>query len=408
MVTTAKRATKKKASKRQSTSGSRKTTKKKAAKKVTRRATKKKAAKKTAAKRAAPSTATGKPSGYEVQGVAVQTVDGRKPKNAATAFLAVNQIVVEKGFNPRTGGPGDLDALTASIKAEGLLQNLVVRPYGDGKRFKLIAGERRLSVLKKLGGKFTDRIPVLIRMDLEKDDDRARAVAVAESSPDGRLNLSPVEVGRVVEQLAEKGWKPLRIAKETGLHPKKVQRVLQVMETPKEVQERVHSGEWSQTAAIEFAKLPKAIQADVKDKLGRDTTANEIRKLRRNAEREAKKKDIEAGEVKKTKRGTPATAKAPTWLPARKKQLMIRNFAAELQAFEPAEFGNEEHSFFRGMLAMLLCDRGDIEDPVLPNVDVSNEEDPKRAEKINAYFDSIVASEAALHVSESDEDEDED
>lgn len=51
---------------------------------------------------------------------------------------------------PRTGFDQDsMDALVASIDTVGLLQPIVVRPDGEG--YVLVAGERRLRAIKKLG-----------------------------------------------------------------------------------------------------------------------------------------------------------------------------------------------------------------------------------------------------------------
>ena len=53
--------------------------------------------------------------------------------------------------NPRTAfDPATLDGLAASIKADGLLQNLVVAPARGKNRYRIISGERRFRALKLL------------------------------------------------------------------------------------------------------------------------------------------------------------------------------------------------------------------------------------------------------------------
>lgn len=51
-----------------------------------------------------------------------------------------------------------LDELAESIKAHGILQPIVVRPYGDG--YMIVAGERRYHAAKRAG---LDKIPAIIR-----------------------------------------------------------------------------------------------------------------------------------------------------------------------------------------------------------------------------------------------------
>ena len=78
--------------------------------------------------------------------------------------------------NPRkTMDRNGLEELAASIKNDGVLQNLVVRPVtGRGKHYRIIAGERRYRALKLLevrgevDGDYD--VPVEIRSSLSKDD----------------------------------------------------------------------------------------------------------------------------------------------------------------------------------------------------------------------------------------------
>lgn len=345
---------------------------------------------------------------HMVGSTVVLTPDGRKPKHAVSAFLSAKQIKVVKGFNPRVD-IGDVTTLARSIKKSGLLQNLVVRPSGDGKTYQLVAGERRLTALLSLGGKFIEAIPVNIRLDLEGKDDEARAVAVAESSPDGRLNLNPIEVGRVATELSEKGWSTGDIAHWMAVHPKRVSRALQLMETPVEVQKRIAAGEWSQAAGLEFAKLPDAAQAELRDKIGASTTAEDVKRLRRGVERIAEEARVEKGEAPAgtSRRGRVKATSAPTWKPAREKQEIIAQFAHELAQFGEDARMAEDYMTLRGALWYALFDRGDIETPVATPLDASAHENPKAAEKANKLFDKIVDQEARRYATNSAANEEE-
>lgn len=74
--------------------------------------------------------------------------------------------------------------LTASIKAKGMLQPMLVRPLG-GERFELVAGERRYRAAKTLS---LDVVPVLVRA---LTDAEAKEAALTENLQ--REDINPVE-----------------------------------------------------------------------------------------------------------------------------------------------------------------------------------------------------------------------
>lgn len=93
-----------------------------------------------------------------------------------------DNIVIIPEFNPRLPLPGEADPfseealqdLTASIREQGVLQPLLVRPVRGG-RYELIAGERRFHAAGYAGLR---EVPVLVR---EMNDDQARLAAITEN-----------------------------------------------------------------------------------------------------------------------------------------------------------------------------------------------------------------------------------
>lgn len=85
-----------------------------------------------------------------------------------------------------------LEELAASIRENGLIQPLVVRPIGEG-RYALIAGERRWRACRMAGLK---EAPAVI---LEADDLRAALLALVENLQ--REDLGPLEAARGYETL---------------------------------------------------------------------------------------------------------------------------------------------------------------------------------------------------------------
>jgi ParB family transcriptional regulator, chromosome partitioning protein len=100
----------------------------------------------------------------------------------ATPMLPLS--VISAGNNPRTYfDPQEMEELTASVKAQGILQPILVRPVGEG--FQIVAGERRFRAATAAG---LPEVPVSIR---EMTDDEAEAAALIENVQ--RANMSPSE-----------------------------------------------------------------------------------------------------------------------------------------------------------------------------------------------------------------------
>ena len=108
----------------------------------------------------------------------------------STARQALQRIAVSRihanPYQPRVEfRPDELAELEASLKANGLLQPIVVRPRPNGDGFELIAGERRLRAAARLGW---EDIPAVVK---EIDDQMLLTLALVENLQ--RSNLNPIE-----------------------------------------------------------------------------------------------------------------------------------------------------------------------------------------------------------------------
>jgi ParB family chromosome partitioning protein len=116
----------------------------------------------------------------------------------AQATLPVGAIRPGK-YQPRTRmDEKSLQELAASIKAQGLMQPLLVRPVGNlqGRdQYELIAGERRWRAAQMAG---LGEVPVLVR---EVPDNVALAMALVENIQ--RENLNPIEEAGGLQRLIE-------------------------------------------------------------------------------------------------------------------------------------------------------------------------------------------------------------
>ncbi|WP_111657860.1 ParB/RepB/Spo0J family partition protein [Isoalcanivorax indicus] len=98
-------------------------------------------------------------------------------------------------YQPRRDmSPEALEELAESIRAQGVMQPIVVRPIGD-KRYEIIAGERRWRAAQLAG---LDTIPAVIR---EVPDEAAIAMALIENIQ--REDLNPMEEALALSRLKD-------------------------------------------------------------------------------------------------------------------------------------------------------------------------------------------------------------
>ena len=98
-------------------------------------------------------------------------------------------------YQPRTKMDQQaLAELAASIRSQGLMQPLLVRPV-DRDRYELIAGERRWRAAQMAG---LEEVPVLVR---EVPDDAALAMSLIENIQ--RENLNPMEEAAGIQRLVD-------------------------------------------------------------------------------------------------------------------------------------------------------------------------------------------------------------
>ena len=117
-----------------------------------------------------------------------------RARGDAMAMLPVGAIRPGK-YQPRTRMDEQaLKELAASIRAQGLMQPLLVRTFGSG-QYELIAGERRWRAAQLAG--LTD-VPALVR---EVPDNAVLAMALIENIQ--RENLNPIEEAGGLQRLIE-------------------------------------------------------------------------------------------------------------------------------------------------------------------------------------------------------------
>jgi len=126
--------------------------------------------------------------------------------------IPLSKLIPSPANVRKTGALIGIDALAASIKAVGLLQNLQVRP-GDGGKYEVVAGGRRLAALKKLAKAKAIAKDAEIECEI-RDGDDAVAISLAENF--GQLPMHPADQYDAFKALADQGKGPEDIAARFG------------------------------------------------------------------------------------------------------------------------------------------------------------------------------------------------
>lgn len=133
----------------------------------------------------------------------------------------------------------ELVELSESIKANGLLQPLVVRPAsGESDRYELVAGERRLRAISRLGWR---DVPVLVR---DASDETILVLALVENLQ--REALNPLEEAEGFQALVERfGMTQSDIARAVGKDRSTVANLLRLLRLPPSIRKLLESGSLS-------------------------------------------------------------------------------------------------------------------------------------------------------------------
>lgn len=153
-------------------------------------------------------------------------------------------------YQPRqTMDPERLEELASSIKAQGLVQPVVVRAIGPG-RYELIAGERRWRAAQKAG---LSEIPALVKVVA---DQAVVAMALVENIQ--REDLSPLEEAQALARLIEEfELTHQQAADAVGRSRAAVSNLLRLLELPAEIKRLLNERKLDMGHARALATLPE-------------------------------------------------------------------------------------------------------------------------------------------------------
>ena len=145
--------------------------------------------------------------------------------------------LIQRGrFQPRRDmDPAALQELADSMRQQGVMQPVVVRPIAEG-RFELIAGERRWRATQMAE---LDRIPAIIR---DVPDDAAIAMALIENIQ--RENLNPIEEAFALQRLQDEfGLTQAQVAEAVGKSRTTITDLLRLISLSEDVRVMLEHGD---------------------------------------------------------------------------------------------------------------------------------------------------------------------
>jgi ParB family chromosome partitioning protein len=212
------------------------------------------------------------------------------------AQIAIDLIEANR-FQPRQAfDEGELESLARSIKANGVLAPILVRPARSGKgRFEILAGERRWRAARMAG---LTEMPALVRA---AKDSEALELALLENLQ--RTDLNPIEEASGYCQLIEEhGFTQETLSDRLGKARSTLANSLRLLTLADTVQALVRDGSLSAGHARALAALsPQKAESIAKAAVARGLSVRDVERLAGVASTNKKKKKaargVEAGPV---------------------------------------------------------------------------------------------------------------
>ena len=188
--------------------------------------------------------------GLEALITSYTTKDGDRYLDGA---VPIEQIIANRNQPRQDFNPKEMQALTDSIKANGILQPLTVRDLEDGK-FELIAGERRLRSAREAG---LETVPVYI-LSVEADVEMMEYALIENIQ---RVDLNPIEEAEGYAMLCGKyNLAHEEIAKRVGKSRPAIANALRLLKLPPEIKSALKSGDISAGHARAILGVRKSLQ----------------------------------------------------------------------------------------------------------------------------------------------------
>ena len=178
---------------------------------------------------------------------------GDSSKKIETNKVSINDLIRNK-FQPRKNfNKESLDELTNSIKEQGVIQPIVVRPSKSPEgKYEIIAGERRWLASQNAG---LHDVPVVV---LDVDDVKSLEFAIVENVQ--RQDLNPIEEARGYQSLIDEfNYNQDKLSKFIGKSRSYIANSLRLLSLPNEILLMVEEGKLSAGHARSLIGLHNSI-----------------------------------------------------------------------------------------------------------------------------------------------------
>ncbi len=210
-----------------------------------------------------------------------RVVEGEPPVSVSDGephTVSVDRLQAGR-YQPRTRmDEGALYELAESIKAQGVMQPVLVRPVhgldaAGLKRYEIIAGERRVRAARLAG---LDEVPVLVR---DVSDEAAAAMALIENIQ--REDLNPLEEARGLSRLTDEfGMTHEAAARAVGRSRSAASNLLRLLNLTEPVQQLLLAGDLDMGHARALLSLTAAEQIQCGNEIvARKLSVREAEKL---------------------------------------------------------------------------------------------------------------------------------
>ena len=186
-------------------------------------------------------------------GRGLSSLIGDSSRHIKTNKIAIKDLIRNKLQPRKHFSKESLEELTNSIKEQGIIQPIVVRPnkFTEGK-YEIIAGERRWLASQKAG---LHEVPVVI---LDVDDAKSLEFAIVENVQ--RQDLNPIEEARGYQKLIDEfNYNQDKLSKFIGKSRSYIANSLRLLSLPDEVLLMVEEGKISAGHARSLVGLQTAV-----------------------------------------------------------------------------------------------------------------------------------------------------
>jgi ParB family chromosome partitioning protein len=182
----------------------------------------------------------------------IPTMSGPDHARPSTVDVPIDAISPNP-YQPRTTlDQAKLELLAQSIRTHGVIQPLIVTASDDGRRYTLIAGERRWRAARLAGIR---DVPVVVK---EAASQAMLELALVENVV--RADLSPLEEATAYRQLIDEfGLTQASVAERVGRSRVSVTNTLRLLAAPEEVQLALEEGKITEGHARALLGLPTAV-----------------------------------------------------------------------------------------------------------------------------------------------------